>query len=183
MGKLLTGLLIFFSLLPRALGAQEPGTQRPDTIRTAFDTARALNKVDAFYARYGLDPDSAETPYLYYEVFDWLGTRYQYAGHSKTGVDCSGFVGAMYQSVYCITLCGGAKDLCTQVDTVSKKELQEGDLVFFKIKKGQVSHVGIYLGNNKFAHASVHGGVMVNDLDEPYYRRYYYTGGRLKAAI
>jgi lipoprotein Spr len=61
---------------------------------------------------------------------------------------------------------------------VRKDELQEGDLVFFKIHSRSISHVGIYLGNNKFAHASSRG-VAINSLDDGYYSRYFYKGGRL----
>jgi len=56
--------------------------------------------------------------------------------------------------------------------------LGEGDLVFFKIKKKRISHIGIYLGNNKFAHASVKNGVIISDMDEPYYQKRFYSGGR-----
>jgi lipoprotein Spr len=78
---------------------------------------------------------------------------------------------------------GGAKDLYNEVDAVHTDSLQEGDILFFKIRKGQISHVGIYLGRGKFAHASVHKGVMVSDLQEPYYKKYFYCGGRLKQPV
>ena len=52
-------------------------------------------------------------------------------------------------------------------------------ILFFKIRKGQISHVGIYLGNNKFAHASVKTGVIISSLDEPYYKKYFYKGGEV----
>jgi lipoprotein Spr len=54
-----------------------------------------------------------------------------------------------------------------------------GDLVFFKIKKNRISHVGVYLGNNKFAHSAVKGGVRIDSLDTPYYKKTFYKGGRL----
>jgi murein DD-endopeptidase / murein LD-carboxypeptidase len=57
--------------------------------------------------------------------------------------------------------------------------MKEGDLVFFKIKKNIISHVGIYLGNGKFAHASMHSGIIVSDLDEPYYKKYFYKATRV----
>lgn len=136
--------------------------------------------VKVYFGRMGLNVDSAATPYLYYQVHDWIGTRYQYAGHTKKGIDCSGFVAEMYRSVYCIQLSGGSRDLYTQVDSVPRAELQEGDILFFKIRKGQISHVGVYLGYDKFAHASVHSGVIVSDLKEEYYKKYFFTGGRLK---
>jgi murein DD-endopeptidase / murein LD-carboxypeptidase len=139
--------------------------------------------VKVYFGRMGLHVDSATTPYLYYQVHDWIGTRYQYSGHTKKGIDCSGFVAEMYRSVYCIKLSGGSRDLYPLVDSVSRNELQEGDILFFKIRKGQISHVGVYLGNDKFAHASVHSGVIVSDLKEDYYKKYFFTGGRLKAPV
>jgi lipoprotein Spr len=135
--------------------------------------------IQQFYAAHQLVPDSAATPYLYYQVYDWIGTRYKYAGHSKKGIDCSGFVSEVYRSTYCINLSGGSKDIWPVVKPVAKDSLKEGDIVFFKIKKGQISHVGVYLGNNKFAHASVRQGVIISDLDEEYYKKYFFKGGRL----
>lgn len=135
--------------------------------------------LQTFYANQCLMPDSAHSPYLYYQVYDWIGTRYKYSGTSKKGIDCSGFVSEMYRQTYCIDLNGSSGSIFTQVKPVDKCELQEGDILFFKIKKNQISHVGVYLGNNKFAHASVHAGVIVSDLDEQYYKKYFYKGGRL----
>ena len=132
-----------------------------------------------YYSSYSLMPDSAASPYLYYQVFDWIGTRYKYAGSSKKGIDCSGFVSEMYRNVYCINLSGGSTDIWTKVNPVEKADLKEGDILFFKIRKGQISHVGIFLGNNKFAHASVKTGVMINDLDEDYYKKCFFKGGRI----
>ena len=66
---------------------------------------------------------------------------------------------------------------------VSREDLKEGDLVFFKINSRTISHVGIYLGNNRFAHASSSRGVVLSNLDEPYYKRYFYKGGRLITPI
>jgi murein DD-endopeptidase / murein LD-carboxypeptidase len=142
-----------------------------------------MDPVKVYFAKHGLHVDSAQTPYLYYQVHQWLGTRYQYAGHTQKGIDCSGFVAEMYRSVYCIKLSGGSRDLYPQVDSVPRSELCEGDILFFKIRKGQISHVGIYLDNDKFAHASVHSGVIVSDLKEDYYKKYFFTGGRLKAPV
>lgn len=165
-------VLIFFGILPFFLAAQEVNPHvRKDSLPDA---------IHLFYNHFGLNMDSAATPQLFLTVYDWLGTKYQYGGSCRSGTDCSGFVSQVYLDVYCKTICGGSKELFTQVDTVGKNNLEEGDILFFRIKKGQISHVGVYLGNNKFAHASVHGGVMVNDLDEEYYRKYFFCGGRLK---
>jgi len=59
------------------------------------------------------------------------------------------------------------------VNPVGRDDLKEGDLVFFKIHSRRISHVGIYLGNNKFAHASSRG-VAISSLDDNYYSRYFY---------
>ncbi len=133
-----------------------------------------------YFAAHQLNLDSAGSPYLYYQVYDWVGTRYKYAGKSKKGIDCSGFVGEMYKNTYCINLAGGSRDIWPTVIPIEKKDLKEGDILFFKIKRGQISHVGIYLGNNKFAHASVAYGVIISDLDEEYYKKYFFKGGRIQ---
>jgi lipoprotein Spr len=169
MRKLIFSFLFAF---PLVLSAQQPNT----FVRTdSFP-----DNVHLFYHHYGLNPDSAVTPQLYLTVFDWIGTKYHYGGKCKSGIDCSDFVSEMYRQVYCREISGSSVSLFAECDTVPRAELKEGDILFFKIKKGQISHVAIYLGHNKFAHASVHGGVMIDDLDEPYYHKYFYRGGRIK---
>ena len=63
---------------------------------------------------------------------------------------------------------------------VNHRNLREGDLIFFKINNRNVSHVGIYISNNKFVHASTSRGVIINDLDEAYYKRNFAFGGRVR---
>ena len=62
---------------------------------------------------------------------------------------------------------------------IKKNKLKPGDLVFFKTRGRNVSHVGIYLGNNKFAHASTSNGVVISDLEENYYAKRFAKGGRI----
>jgi lipoprotein Spr len=134
-----------------------------------------------FYRTHELCPDSSDSPFLYSMIYNWMGTRYKYAGKGKKGIDCSGFVREIYQEAFCITLSGGSRDIWPMTVPVEKEELCEGDLVFFRIRRGQISHVGLYLGNNKFAHASVKKGVIISDLREAYYQKYFYKGGRVSA--
>ncbi len=108
-----------------------------------------------------------------------MGTPYKYAGQGKKGIDCSGLVCRLYRDSYNISLEGSSRDLYKKTSSIRKQELREGDLVFFKIRKGRISHVGVYLGMNKFAHASLSMGVIVSDLDDPYYKKYFYSAGRL----
>ena len=170
--KLRIAIILF--LLPFAIGAQTKKVSHKATPKVQKQS------IEQFYATHQLVPDSACSPYLYYQVYDWVGTRYKYAGKSKKGIDCSGFVNEMYKCAYCINLSGGSRDIWPTVKPIEKEDLQEGDILFFKIKKGQISHVGVYLGNNKFAHASVHSGVIISDLNEEYYKKYFYKGGRLQ---
>lgn len=112
-------------------------------------------------------------------VDEWYGVRYRTGGNTKSGVDCSGFTVAVYAAVYGIALPRVSKEQYRTSRKISTTELQEGDLVFFNTNGSGVSHVGVYLGNNKFIHASVSRGVMVSDLFEPYYLKRYYGAGRI----
>lgn len=117
---------------------------------------------------------------LYDTISSWIGTPYRFAGNAESGVDCSGFVNVLFDRVYGIRI--GARNstdiykLCQKVDP---DELQEGDLLFFRIRsRSRISHVGFYLGNNKFVHASTSQGVMISDMNEPYYKKYFAGAGR-----
>ncbi|MCX6275860.1 MAG: NlpC/P60 family protein [Bacteroidetes bacterium] len=123
--------------------------------------------------------DTLANPLLFETIYEWLGTPYKYAGDCREGVDCSGFTCMLYQTVFGIKLANSSAEIFKDVKPLKKDALEEGDLVFFKIRKRRVSHVGVYLGNNKFAHASVQSGVIVSDLDEPYYKKYFFKGGRV----
>ncbi len=113
------------------------------------------------------------------EIEKWLGTPYRYGGTSGTGVDCSGLVGNIYRTVYNKNLPRTSADMYRQSKKVGRSGLQKGDLVFFKIRNSRVNHVGIYLGNDQFVHASSSRGVMISSLDEAYFQRYFVGGGRI----
>ena len=128
---------------------------------------------------FGLDISDILNINLYSSIEKWLGTPYRYSGKSMDGIDCSSFVNKIYENTYCMLLSGNSADLAKQVKPLSKDKLQEGDLVFFKINKRSISHVGVYLGDDKFAHASRTKGVIISDLNHPYYRKYFVKGGRV----
>jgi cell wall-associated NlpC family hydrolase len=112
---------------------------------------------------------------------EWYGAKYHFGGNSKNGIDCSAFASLLMTSVYGITnLPRMAKDQYIATLRISKRTLREGDLVFFHTygkKKKKVTHVGVYLCNNKFVHASV-SGVMISDLSDGYYCKHYVGAGR-----
>ena len=119
---------------------------------------------------------------LYKELKSWLGTPYAHAKQDKgVGTDCSGMVMMVYQEVYNIKLNrNSAKILEQNCKLIGLNDLKEGDLVFFCTSgDGRVSHVGIYLKENKFVHASSSRGVYVDDLRQDYYATHYHTAGRV----
>ena len=69
--------------------------------------------------------------------------------------------------------------MLNDIHRVYINELQQGDIIFYKINGQKISHVGIYISKNHFVHASTSKGVMINSLDEPYYKKYYSGAGRV----
>jgi cell wall-associated NlpC family hydrolase len=116
-------------------------------------------------------------------IEEWYGTRYHYGGNSKDGIDCSGFVSLLLSSVYSVNnLPRTSKEQFESCKRLRQDELREGDLVFFhtqkNVKHKQVTHVGVYLLNHRFIHASV-SGVMISDMGTGYYSQHYVGGGRV----
>jgi len=116
---------------------------------------------------------------LYSFIDDWYGTKYKYGGMTKLGIDCSGFCNLLYGKVYNKKIKRTTSQLSKDINKIRKKKLKEGDLVFFNISMKKNSHVGVYLRNNKFVHASTSKGVLISSLDNPYYKKVYSKGGRL----
>lgn len=101
----------------------------------------------------------------------WLGTPYRYAGFSRKGIDCSGFVCKVFQELTHSKLPHQSRKLRAMGIPVSLRNARAGDLVFFKGGLFKtVNHVGIYLGNNKFVHAAIKKGVSFASLDQQYYK-------------
>lgn len=133
--------------------------------------------------RLDMDIEMNDNHKLYIEAADWIGTPYRYGGKTKKGVDCSGLTSAIYKTVYMKKLGRSAEDQRNDdCRKILKRNLREGDLVFFHNgkKKRKASHVGIYLKNGRFIHASSSVGVVVSSLNERYYEKHWLQGGRVK---
>lgn len=115
---------------------------------------------------------------LYHFIDDWWGTPYHLGGTTRDGVDCSGFAQALEGTIFHQELPRTSREQFQVCHRVPVPELQEGDLVFFGTKKG-ITHVGVYLMNNKFVHASTSFGVMISDLGEEYWSHRFRGGGRM----
>lgn len=115
-------------------------------------------------------------------IESWYGTKYRYGGNDRSGIDCSAFAQTFVSSIYNVGVPRTSASQYENSKRISKSDLQEGDLVFFRTsgKKKAVSHVGVYLRNNKFVHASTSSGVIINDLDDNYYSRTFAGCGRVK---
>ena len=114
---------------------------------------------------------------LFNFIDEWYSTKYRYGGTTKKGVDCSSFTNQLINKVYGIVLPRTARQQYAASIPVSETSLREGDLVFFNTTGG-ISHVGIYLVNRLFVHASSSKGVVISSLDDPYFSKRFVGAGR-----
>ena len=131
--------------------------------------------------RLGIDIGRKDNHALYVESAKWIGVPYRGGGTTKRGVDCSGLTSAIYSKVYQKNLERNSEDQRKKnCKKIKKGKLHEGDLVFFHNgrKQKKATHVGIYLKNRKFIHASTSQGVIISTLDEDYWKKHWLSGGR-----
>jgi hypothetical protein len=111
-------------------------------------------------------------------VHDWAGTPYRRGGLSRNGIDCSGFTMQTYQDVFGKNLPRTTEEQLEAGKKISQNGLKPGDLVFFKTGIRQ-RHVGIYLSNSQFIHASATRGVTISDLDHGYWHDHFWQARRV----
>lgn len=116
---------------------------------------------------------------LLQNIDEWWGTKYCIGGETNSCIDCSAFTQAIMRDVYRKRIPRTAKEQYRLSSRVKQKSLKQGDLVFFHTTSKSVSHVGIYLANNKFVHASSSNGVTISDLTSDYWHDHYTGGGRI----
>jgi len=177
MKKITIAIALFFSIL----AAQAQTKTVPVSADKPADEDQSLVK-DYLSQIMGVAVSATSNVKLFQFVYDWVGTPYRFGGSSKRGIDCSAFTKELYSKVFNVDIKRNSRDIFSMVSPVSKDDLKEGDLVFFKIHSRSISHVGIYLGDGRFVHASSKG-VAVSNIEDPYYNRYFYRGGRMLASL
>ena len=174
----------------------KPGTNTPDNTvvvktipvkagvnKTVMDelgsTIETCSTLQFKYAQLmNVDVESISNSALYNFIEDWWATRYHYGGQTRNGIDCSAYSGTLLSKVWGIKAPRTARAMYGVAEKIDRENLKEGDLVFFNTRGG-VSHVGVYLGNGYFTHASTGNGVTINNLEETYYKTKLISGGRL----
>ncbi|MGE5453305.1 MAG: C40 family peptidase [Acidobacteriota bacterium] len=172
-----------------ANAAQQGGSQTSTSSPSAAQSSLSNDPVTRFLIDKGLvdpspvmelaqqmrDKASDMASQLVTSAMDFLGVRYKRGGESReTGFDCSGFTRHVFENSVGLILPRRASEQANSPDLVpvSKNELKPGDLVFFNTLRHTFSHVGIYVGDNKFIHSPRAGGaVRVEDMREAYWQK------------
>ena len=141
-----------------------------------------IEKLSAIQFKYAMmldvDVESLKNLSLFGFIDNWFGTRYRMGGTTKRGIDCSALTSSLLLAVYGFAMPRTARQQYDATTHIDKAELKEGDLVFFNTHGG-VSHVGLYLDNDYFVHASLSQGVTISSLDDSYYAKRFICGGRI----
>jgi len=154
-------------------------TKKNPVVEVANSVIENLSGLQYKYAMMlDVDVESLKNVSLLGFIDHWFGTRYRLGGTTKRGIDCSALTGALLLAVYGFNLPRTARQQYDATEHIEKGELKEGDLVFFNTHGG-VSHVGVYLENDYFLHASTHG-VKISSLDDRYYSKRFICGGRVE---
>ncbi len=141
---------------PKPAGAKKENVPVPDRTGGAFDQQKMMDRILA-----------------------WLGTPYEYGGETKSGIDCSAFTREMFRTAAGIELPRTTEQQVQRGRSVLQSDLQFGDLIFFNTTGQNPSHVGIYIGDDMFAHASVSFGVTLSSLYSSYYKKRYTEARRI----
>ena len=157
-------LAVFFLISACATSPKESrvtatGPTRPPVVKSYFGDTEIEKRLRQEYRR-------------------WKGTRHRLGGTGSRGIDCSGFVKAVYKDVFNVDLPRTTKAQVRQGRSIPFDALKAGDLVFFQ-PPTYPRHVGIYLGGSEFVHASKNRGVTLSKIDPTYWGKYYWTARRI----
>ncbi len=151
-----------------------------DPCSAAIDPANGHTLRNKYAALLNVVPEAIANVSLYRFIDEWYGVRYRLGGTTKAGIDCSAFMQHLYEHVFGVNLLRTAMEQFSTANLVwHKAQCKEGDLVFFNMKGSRISHVGLYLMNNFFVHASSSHGIMISSLDDKYWNKYFACAGRV----
>ena len=151
------------------------------TIPVTTDPEHSAILMDKYAALLGVASVELPNYSLYRFIEEWLGTEYHRGGCDKDGIDCSCFVQKLYTTVFGTDLVRTSAEQYKICQHLKRSEgAHEGDLVFFKIHSRHITHVGVYLMNDYFVHASSSQGVMISNLNDEYWKKYLAGVGRVQ---
>ncbi|TAF79010.1 MAG: glycoside hydrolase [Sphingobacteriales bacterium] len=155
-------ILNFSACKSKKFASSNSSYQKPNnSIANKYATLMQVNKSDISNGR------------LYAFINDWEGVKYKMGGLDKNGIDCSGFVYTLFKDVYGRNIPRNTSAILNILKRKYEDELLEGDLVFFDYDGKKYSHVGVYLQNGYYVHASTRKGVLVMKLKDPYTYKYF----------
>ncbi len=134
----------------------------------------ALQKGEAETLPEGIDRDK-----FLLELVSYLGVQYEYGGNTKQGIDCSGYVCRVFENAASKKLPRSTREQFSFGERIDRRKLRFGDLVFFNTTGRSPSHVGIYIEDDIFAHASVGEGVTLSSLESLYYKKRFVGARRI----
>jgi cell wall-associated NlpC family hydrolase len=151
----------------------------------SIDISSIMQKIGTSNDSKNLPSNNSIKEKMLMEIIKYLDTPYKYGGNSKNGIDCSAFTQAIFQNTFSVILLRSARDQYTQGFVIDDREkLQFGDLIFFNTRRRvRPGHVGIYIGDNLFAHSSSKNGVIVSSLDLDYYSQRFMGGRRIEGIM
>jgi lipoprotein Spr len=155
-----------------------PPVAPANTKTLSYDAALSLpNK----YANLlGVAPTELTNTLLLSQMEKWYGTQYCFGGSTDSCIDCSSFTQVILRDVYNVKIPRNSQQQFDASTKIEVENLKEGDLVFFNTVSASmvITHVGVFVCNNKFVHASTSKGVTINDLSEKYFAKAFRGAGR-----
>ena len=180
-----TAVLVALSGLMLALGACQSTRTQPDRMESKYSLKKRKSYISCIHPA---GPEKCALPVrvkerAYREMVSLVeasrGTRYQYGGTAPDGFDCSGFVQYLYSTSFQMLLPRSSADLALLGTIVERRDLKRGDLLFFSSNGNVVDHVGIFLGDDRFAHASSSQGIAISTLHQHWYDSRFAFGTRI----
>lgn len=176
----LISFVLLSLVLTGCLSRPESRTSKPKALPSYRGETNKGNLLAYYAAQLGVQEDELHNSDLYSFIDAWMGAPHRLGGQTPSGIDCSAFINQLYSQVYEKNLPRASYEMAEAVKRKYENQLVEGDLVFFSFGKRKVDHVGLYLRNNKFIHVSTTKGVMISDLHESWFYKYFVRGGTVQ---